>query len=64
MALQNGELTLEQVKPAYSIIDAFHHKKVPNFDVAGFDNLLLIMKDSRKLQEQQDLFDLNVSSYL
>lgn len=62
--LQNGELTLDQVQPAYAIIDAFHHKKVPGFDIEGFDNLMVIAKDAKQLQEEQDLFDLNVSSYL
>lgn len=62
--MQNGELTLDQVQPAYAIIDAFHHKKVPGFDVAGFDNLMVIARDAKQLQEEQDLFDLNVSSYL
>lgn len=64
MIIQNGELTLDQVKPAYEIIDAFHHKKVPGFDVKGFDNLEVIARDAKQLQEEQDLFDLNVSSYL
>lgn len=62
--MQNGELTLDQVKPAYAIIDAFHHKKVPGFDVKGFDNLEVIARDAKQLQEEQDLFDLNISAYL
>jgi dynein heavy chain, axonemal len=62
--LQNGELTLDQVKPSYAIIDAFHHKKVPGYDVRGFDNLIVIARDAKQLQEEQDLYDLNVSSYL
>jgi hypothetical protein len=32
--------------------------------VKGFDNLEVIAKDAKQLQEEQDLFDLNVSSYL
>jgi hypothetical protein len=62
--MQNGELTLDQVRPAYATIDAFHHKAAPGFAVRGFTNLLVIARDAKQLQEEQDLYDLNVSSYL
>lgn len=62
--MQNGELTLDQVRPAYATIDAFHHKAAPGLDLPGFANLLAIAQSARQLQEEQDLYDLNVSSYL
>jgi len=53
-----------QVPKAYRVIDSFHHGKAPCTVEKGFENLGLIMRDSQRLQEEQDLFDLNVSSYL
>ena len=51
--LQNGELTLDQVRPAYGMIDAFHHKSVPGFNIKGFTNLQIIARDAKQLQEEQ-----------
>lgn len=53
-----------QVPAAYRTLDAFHHGQAPGFDVPGFENLGRILKQSRQLQENQDLFDLMISAYL
>lgn len=48
-----------QVKPAYLVLDAFHHGQVE-----GQLSVTKIMADSEYLRECQDLFELYVSDYI
>lgn len=52
-------LVLAQVKPAYLVLDAFHHGQVE-----GQLSVTKIMADSEYLRECQDLFELYVSDYI
>lgn len=54
-----GELRLEAVRPAYAVLDAFHHGSVD-----AYSSVTAIIEESRQLQELQDLFELYVSDYL
>ncbi|GBF97683.1 flagellar outer dynein arm heavy chain beta [Raphidocelis subcapitata] len=54
-----GELKLEHVRPAYSVLDAFHHTGVD-----GHPSVKAIIAESKQLQEWQDLFELYVQDYL
>ena len=48
-----------QVKPAYLVLDAFHHGQVESHM-----SVTKIMADSEYLRECQDLFELYVSDYI
>lgn len=48
-----------QVKPAYQLLDAFHHGQVESHT-----SVTKIMADSEYLRECQDLFELYVSDYI
>lgn len=48
-----------QVKPAYHVLDAFHHGQVESHT-----SVTKIMADSEYLRECQDLFELYVSDYI
>ena len=48
-----------QVKPAYLLLDAFHHGQVESHT-----SVTKIMADSEYLRECQDLFELYVSDYI
>lgn len=48
-----------QVKPAYQLLDAFHHGHVESHT-----SVTQIMADSEYLRECQDLFELYVSDYI
>lgn len=48
-----------QVKPAYQLLDAFHHGHVESHT-----SVTKIMADSEYLRECQDLFELYVSDYI
>ncbi|KAF6251999.1 flagellar outer dynein arm heavy chain beta [Scenedesmus sp. NREL 46B-D3] len=54
-----AELRLEAVRPAYAVLDAFHHGSVD-----AHSSVTAIIEESRQLQELQDLFELYVSDYL
>ncbi|KAK9808985.1 hypothetical protein WJX72_007373 [[Myrmecia] bisecta] len=58
-AVAGPELKLEHVKPAYAMLDAFHHGKVESYM-----SVSKIMADSEQLRECQDLFELYVSDYI
>ncbi len=53
------ELKLEHVKPAYGILDAFHHGSVESYP-----SVMAIMAESKQLQEAQELFELYQSDYI
>jgi hypothetical protein len=57
--VSGGELKLEAVRPAYTVLDAFHHGSVD-----AYSSVTAIIEESRQLQELQDLFELYVSDYL
>lgn len=57
--MPGGELKLEAVRPAYAVLDAFHHAKVDSYP-----SVTTIIEESRQLQEFQDLFELYISDYL
>ena len=50
---------MQQVKPAYLVLDAFHHGQVESHL-----SVTKIMADSEYLRECQDLFELYVSDYI
>ncbi|DBB00313.1 TPA: Dynein beta chain, flagellar outer arm [Trebouxia sp. C0004] len=54
-----AELKLEHVRPAYLVLDAFHHGQVESHM-----SVTKIMADSEYLRECQDLFELYVSDYI
>ncbi len=54
-----GELRLEAVRPAYQMLDAFHHGSVDQHP-----SVADIVAEARRLQELQELFELYVSDYL
>jgi dynein heavy chain, axonemal len=54
-----GELKLEHIRPAYGVLDAFHHGQVD-----GYPSVLAITAESKALQEAQELFELYQSDYL
>jgi hypothetical protein len=58
-SVSGGELKLEAVRPAYAVLDAFHHGSVD-----AYSSVTAIIEESRQLQELQDLFELYVSDYL
>lgn len=53
------ELKLEHVKPAYAILDAFHHGSVEDYP-----SVTQITAESKQLQEAQELFELYQSDYI
>lgn len=55
----NSELKLESVKPAYAVLDAFHHGSVDEYP-----SVTTIIAESKQLQEAQELFELFQSDYL
>eukprot|EP00882_Tetradesmus_deserticola_P029206 GHRQ01032666.1.p1 GENE.GHRQ01032666.1~~GHRQ01032666.1.p1 ORF type:complete len:122 (-),score=28.89 GHRQ01032666.1:279-644(-) len=57
--VSGGDLRLEAVRPAYAVLDAFHHGSVD-----GHASVTAIIEESRQLQELQDLFELYISDYL
>lgn len=59
LTASGGELRLEAVRPAYAVLDAFHHGSVD-----AYSSVTAIIEESRQLQELQDLFELYVSDYL
>lgn len=54
-----GVLTVDALKPAYQVLDSFHHGSVDNYP-----SVMTITAESKQLQEFQDLFELYVSDYL
>eukprot|EP00879_Flechtneria_rotunda_P005416 GHRR01005708.1.p1 GENE.GHRR01005708.1~~GHRR01005708.1.p1 ORF type:complete len:1495 (+),score=578.36 GHRR01005708.1:300-4784(+) len=58
-SVPNGELKHEVVRPAYQILDAFHHGSVDSYP-----SVTTIVAESKQLQELQELFELYVSDYL
>lgn len=58
-AVPGGELKVDAVRPAYEVLDAFHHGSVD-----GYPNVTAIIAESKQLQEFQDLFEMYVSDYL
>lgn len=57
--MRTDEVLDLQVKPAYLVLDAFHHGQVE-----GQLSVTKIMADSEYLRECQDLFELYVSDYI
>ncbi|KAL0038617.1 hypothetical protein WJX79_000048 [Trebouxia sp. C0005] len=58
-SVPGAELKLEHVRPAYLVLDAFHHGQVESRM-----SVTKIMADSEYLRECQDLFELYVSDYI
>ncbi|PNW78281.1 hypothetical protein CHLRE_09g403800v5 [Chlamydomonas reinhardtii] len=58
-AVSGGELKLEQVKPAYKLLDEFR-----SGSLEGYPSVLGIIAESKQLQEAQDLFELYQPGYL
>jgi len=54
-----GEIKLEHVKPAYQVLDAFHH-----IGVDAHPSVIAIIAESKQLQEWQDLFELYVQVWV
>eukprot|EP00878_Enallax_costatus_P043550 GHUV01051571.1.p1 GENE.GHUV01051571.1~~GHUV01051571.1.p1 ORF type:complete len:171 (+),score=57.22 GHUV01051571.1:26-538(+) len=54
-----GALAVDALRPAYQVLDAFHHSSVENYP-----SVTTITAESKHLQEFQDLFELYVSDYL
>ncbi|KAL6747291.1 flagellar outer dynein arm heavy chain beta [Haematococcus lacustris] len=55
----SAELKLDNVKPAYKVLDDFHHK---SFD--KYPSVTAIIAESKQLQEAQELFELFQSDYI
>ncbi len=47
-AVPGGELKLDHVRPAYAVLDAFHHATV-----AGYPSVTAITAESKQLAEWQ-----------
>jgi dynein heavy chain len=63
--LKGGELKLEQVKPAYKILDEFHHGSLTDpTDNVVYPSVYKIIAESKQLQEAQELFELFQSDYV
>lgn len=58
-AVSGSELKLEHVKPAYAILDAFHHGSIDEYP-----SVTAIIAESKQLQEAQELFELFQSDYI
>ena len=58
-AVSGSELKLENVKPAYQILDSFHHGSVDSYP-----SVTSIIAESKQLQEAQELFELFQSDYI
>ena len=65
---QDGsELKLEHVKPAYKILDEFHHGSLTDQTEEGpivYPSVFKIIAESKQLQEAQELFELFQSDYI
>lgn len=58
-SIAGGVLKVDALRPAYQVLDAFHHGSVDSYP-----SVTAITAESKQLQEFQDLFELYVSDYL